>query len=311
MLGIDIYRYQTVTDPAAVARAGVKYAWVKGTDGFGKAQAPADNQVRQMKAAGIPVGLYHYAQLGDPRRQAEIFINEVNRLGAWGVMPALDLEDPHVPGAAARSFAIAFLQRMVELGVKRPVLYANTSMLNSIKPYQWNIPGLVIWAADYGSNNGVRNPDLRPYTGPVDVHQYTSNGIVGGIAGRTDLNFALTTRHLNTVLEDDMPLNGADVNLIPTGSYYHNGRYRTIGESIGSAQDDAAETKAIARATLEAVTNDGELDEARIRQLFVEELDKKRAADAEAIRAAVRETLTDAVTDEAVEEIVDRLTNKG
>lgn len=204
MLGIDIYRYQTVTDPAAVARASVKYAWVKGTDGFGKAQAPADNQVRQMKAAGIPVGLYHYAQLGDPRRQAEIFIAEVNRLGAWGVMPALDLEAPHVPGAAARDFSIAFLQRMIELSVKRPVLYANTSMLNSIKPYQWNIPGLVIWAADYGSNNGTRNPDLRPYTGPVDVHQYTSVGRVSGIAGDTDLNWALTTRHLT--LDTDVNL---------------------------------------------------------------------------------------------------------
>jgi GH25 family lysozyme M1 (1,4-beta-N-acetylmuramidase) len=190
-LGIDIYRYQTVTDPAAVARAGVRFAYVKGTDGGGPAQVRAGGQVKQMKHAGIPVGLYHYAQLSpSPERQADVLADEVRALDAAGLPPALDLEDPHRPGAAARDFTVRFLAQLKRRGFGAVTLYANTSMLTGIGAPALSAadPTVVVWAASYGPNDGKRHP--LTYRGRVDIHQYTSVGIVAGISGRTDLNYA-------------------------------------------------------------------------------------------------------------------------
>ena len=188
---IDIYRYQTVTDPAAVKRAGVIGAYVKATDGGGKAIVPADHQVRQMKDAGIPVGLYHYAQLSpSPEVQADALCTEVARLGAVGLPPALDLEDPHRPGAAARDFAIRFCRRVRANGFPYVTIYGNTSMLDGIGVETLNVDGLVIWEANYGPNNGVRNP-LPKRSRQPHIHQYTSVGRLPGISGDVDLNETL------------------------------------------------------------------------------------------------------------------------
>lgn len=189
--GIDIYRYQTVKDEQAVADAGVEFAYVKGTDGGGPAIVRADTQVNQMKRAGIPVGLYHYAQLSpSPEAQANVLTAEVKRLKAYGLPPALDLESPHVPGARARDFTVRFLQQLRSNGFVHVALYANTSMLNGIGASTIGVPNTIVWAAQYGPNNGKRNP-LR-YNGPVHIHQYTSVGGVPGIAGAVDLNESLT-----------------------------------------------------------------------------------------------------------------------
>lgn len=214
MLGIDIHcYYQRAIDWATVGRGPVKFAWIKVSDGGraytktvdGKTYRPA-TQVAGAHSVGIPVGGYHYAQLSpSPEDQADLLTAEVRRLGATGLPPALDLEAPFVPGKAAREFAIRFLNRLRHNGFPRVTVYANTSMFAAIRPDTWDIGGLLIWAADYGANNGTRNPDLRPYTGRADIHQYTSAGSVAGIVGRVDLNESLTPLHPNQ--EDGMSWN--------------------------------------------------------------------------------------------------------
>jgi GH25 family lysozyme M1 (1,4-beta-N-acetylmuramidase) len=190
-LGIDIYRYQTVTDWNAVKRHGVSFAYVKGTDGGGPAIVRGDAQVNGAKSVDIPVGLYHYAQLSpSPEVQADVLTAEVRRLDALGLPPALDLEDPHGPGAAARDFAHRFLTRLRANGFDWVTLYANTSMLNGITADTIGVPNTVIWAAAYGPNDGRRHP--LSYRGRVNIHQYTSVGVIPGISGQVDLNESLT-----------------------------------------------------------------------------------------------------------------------
>jgi GH25 family lysozyme M1 (1,4-beta-N-acetylmuramidase) len=202
VLGIDVHPYyQASVDWRAVAdHSAVEYVWVKVSDGGaaytktvnGKVYRP-DTHVAGAKSVGIPVGGYHYAQLSpSAEAQANVLSDEVRRLGATSLPPALDLEDPWKAGPAARDFAIAFLKRLQNLGHPRVAIYANTGMFSVIRPDLWDIPGLVIWAADYGPNDGVRHPDLSPYPGRADVHQYTSNGHIAGIAASVDLNESLT-----------------------------------------------------------------------------------------------------------------------
>ncbi|QWF83789.1 glycoside hydrolase family 25 protein [Amycolatopsis sp. CA-230715] len=190
-LGIDIYRkFQTVTDWNAVRNHGVGYVWTKLTDGGGIATAgPADAIVNGAKSVGIPVGGYHYAQLSpSPERQAEIFIAEVRRLDATGLVPALDLEAPFGPNAGARDFGIRFCRHVAELGY-RPGVYMNNAFAKATRPDQWGIPGLAIWIARYGAR-----PD--PAAGHYDVHQYSSSGQVPGIrASGVDLNDSYTNNH--------------------------------------------------------------------------------------------------------------------
>ncbi|MET0233363.1 MAG: glycoside hydrolase family 25 protein [Kibdelosporangium sp.] len=207
-LGIDIYRYQTVTDWNAVKRHGVSFVYVKGTDGGGPAIVRADAQVRGAQSVGIPVGLYHYAQLSpSPEAQADALTAEVHRLDATGLPPALDLEDPHRPGGAARDFAYRFLNRLRNNGFGSVTLYANTSMLNGITADTLGVPGTVVWAAAYGPDDGNRHP--LSYRGRVNIHQYTSVGLVPGISGRVDLNESLTE-----IPGADMPLSQDDVDRV-------------------------------------------------------------------------------------------------
>ncbi|WP_424184926.1 glycoside hydrolase family 25 protein [Actinokineospora sp. G85] len=198
MIGIDIYgRYQTVNDWNAVRGAGVQFVWVKGTDGGGAPVVRADALVGGAKSVGIPVGLYHFAQKSPtPEAQADVLAREVNRLGATGVAPALDLEDNPGSGLVwapgeARDFGIRFLNRLRGHGFGRVAVYSSVSQLKQWNPDNWGVPGLIIWAARYGTNNGT-NQGLGGYGGRVDVHQFTSAGQVPGIVGSVDLNEAAT-----------------------------------------------------------------------------------------------------------------------
>lgn len=213
-LGIDIYRYQTVTDWAAVKRHGVSFVYVKGSDGGGPAMVRADGQTRGAQKAGLPVGLYHYAQLSpSPEAQADVLTAEVRRLNATGLPPALDLEDPHQPGKVAREFVHRFLNRLRVNGFKSVCLYANTSMLAGIGgPEIDDDPDVVIWAAAYGPNDGRRHS--LTYRGRVNIHQYTSVGTLPGISGRVDLNESLTALPDAYRGDNDMPLTNEDARLV-------------------------------------------------------------------------------------------------
>ena len=207
--GIDIYsRYQAVTDWGAVKRSGVSFVYVKLTDGSGKPNGgrnPGDGQVSGAKSIGIPVGGYHYAQFSpSPEAQADIFLAEVTRLGATGLVPQLDLEDPFTPNDAAKQFAIRFCNRVASRGF-RPGIYMSSSFAKTLRPDLWGIPGLVIWIASYGANNGNRNPLTGGYPGRIDIHQYTSVGRVLGITGSVDLNESLTNAHLTSSPAPEVP----------------------------------------------------------------------------------------------------------
>lgn len=207
-LGVDIYRYQTVTDWRRFAETA-KFAWVKLTDGNGPAVVRGDKQVNGCKSVRVPVGGYHWAQPGDPKHQAQVFIGELRRLNALDLAPALDLEDEKFSLPAARDFGIKFCHEVARAGY-RPALYTSASWAGTLRPDQWGIPGLVIWIAAYGSNNGQRYPSAvtRYYSGRYDVHQYTSRGRVPGVSGEVDLNWALTGVPRNTMHKesDDMQL---------------------------------------------------------------------------------------------------------
>lgn len=190
-IGVDVHcYYQRGIRWADVS--GVNYVWVKVSDGsaaytktVGGVTYRPDTMTQGAKSRGIPVGGYHFAQPGDPRAQADILINEVQRLGATGVLPALDIEDPF-PIGQARAFGEAFCNRVRERGY-RPVVYTGDSYAKTIKPAEWSSQP-VLWIARYGS---------KPQWTRFDVHQYRSDGTLPGSAGAVDFNESYNNSHLN------------------------------------------------------------------------------------------------------------------
>lgn len=191
-LGLDIYRYQTVTNWNAVRdhlnrEGGNPYIWVKLTDGGAPAIVRGDVQVRGSKSVGIPTGGYHYAQFSpSPEAQADILLGEVDRLGAHGLVPMLDLEAPFSPNQQAKDFGLRFCARMAARG-RRHGVYMSDSFARTLRPDLWPTAP-VVWIARYGG---------RPEA-PHDLHQFSSSGSVPGIVGSVDLNESYNDKHFNS-----------------------------------------------------------------------------------------------------------------
>ena len=77
LLGIDVSHYQGVVDWGQVAGAGIKFAFIKSTDGISEDPKMGANTFG-CSGAGIPFGLYHFwrPQI-DPAKQAEVFKRRV------------------------------------------------------------------------------------------------------------------------------------------------------------------------------------------------------------------------------------------
>jgi GH25 family lysozyme M1 (1,4-beta-N-acetylmuramidase) len=176
--GLDIYtKYQSVNDWGAVRRSGRTFAYFKGTDGM--TTRDTANWPQAAKAAGIACGLYGYAQPGSAADQYDLLLRTARARSAVDLSPALDLEDPFVPGNAATQFAIAWLRRAVDAG-QIPVFYANDSMMGYLLATVRNaVPSVWPWIARYGA---------RPKN-PFRTWQHSSSGVVPGIkASGVDLN---------------------------------------------------------------------------------------------------------------------------
>lgn len=176
--GIDVYgKYQTVTDWAAVRRAGKSFVYIKVSDGV--TTRDDYGYTARARAAGLKVGGYHYAQFGNAVTQARILCNRVRALGATDGAPMLDIEDPFTPGRDAAQFAVAFLTEVKAQG-HRPGIYGNNHMLSGILPtVRAAVPDVAVWAARYSTT--------QPTVG-YDIWQYSQTGRVPGITGAVDLN---------------------------------------------------------------------------------------------------------------------------
>jgi GH25 family lysozyme M1 (1,4-beta-N-acetylmuramidase) len=176
--GVDLYtKYQTVTSWPAVRGSGRLFAYLKGTDGM--TTRDTANWPTAGKAAGVAIGLYGYAQPGNARDQYDLLYRTSRNRNAIDLSPALDQEDPFVPGNAAVQFAVAWLLRAVEVG-EIPVYYANDSFMSYCLPaIRSAVPSVWPWIARYGAA-----PKNRYRT-----WQHSSSGKVPGItASGVDLN---------------------------------------------------------------------------------------------------------------------------
>jgi GH25 family lysozyme M1 (1,4-beta-N-acetylmuramidase) len=198
MKGIDLAKWNKVTDYSAVKRAGVEFAIVKVINASNKPDGLLYTHVCGCGVAGIPCNMgytYSYAYTETKASaSANAFVKYAKEVGInymW-----LDLEDSCMIGLAGKIVDIINIYKTIannngmDFGIYTYYAYYNAY----IKPYLSNIGNIPLWIARYPSSKDTKITDDLPTTTylPTGVSisgwQYSSKGVVDGINGYVDLD---------------------------------------------------------------------------------------------------------------------------
>lgn len=235
--GVDISHHQSGRlDLKAARAAGVRWLYVKATEGTSVTDRLHRKRVRQARTAGLPVGAYHFARPEgrDAVAEAKYFLAHID-LRAGDMVPMLDLEDtgdltlPQLTewtGAWVRTVEHELRRRKL---AGKPVIYTPFNLTKGF--------GCLLWVARYSDD--FRAPVIpRPWVRAA-IWQH-SNGRLGPVKsvpglGRVDVN----------ALHPDLPLSA--LRLRPAGRPAKPGRATprpgtTVSERPTPAPLEAAPT---------------------------------------------------------------------
>lgn len=198
----DISRYQGNVDFNAV-KGAVQGIVIKATgadDGLyvdSKFVAYRD-QTRQV---GLPRWFYHFkGGAAGATAQANYFLNAVGGLLPGEQLVLDDENEVSINIGFINEFASVVRQKTG----KEIIVYSNQARITSN-------PGLPLWVANYGSNNGL--PGTKPNVPGMIMWQYTSKGQIPGINGYVDLNIFFGDVNQFKGVNNNMPSHVGDVEI--------------------------------------------------------------------------------------------------
>ncbi|KWW97455.1 hypothetical protein TH66_17560 [Carbonactinospora thermoautotrophica] len=194
--GIDVARHQSNVDWRKVARSGIRFAYVKATEGSDYTDPEFRSHYTNAKAAGLYVGAYHFARpnTSPASQQANRFLDIVGyRADGKQLPPVLDIE--YNPGAGGSCYGRtpaelkSWIRDFVTVVKRRTgrdaVIYTSPSFwrrcLGDSHAFKNTNP---LWIAHYE----VSRPSLPGGWRTWTFWQYTDQGRVPGIAGPVDRN---------------------------------------------------------------------------------------------------------------------------
>lgn len=196
--GIDIAKWNKITDYKAVRNAGVQFAIVKVINSQNRPDSRFHEHVNGLKTAGVPITggyTYSYANTVDKARKAADAFVEIAKPKGINVM-WLDLEDNAVKGLGSSIVDIINTYKMfadsadMDFGIYTGAQYYNPHL----KPYKKEIADIPIWWARYPYTKErtitADVPDSKYLPTGMELYgwQYSSKGVIPGIQGYTDLN---------------------------------------------------------------------------------------------------------------------------
>jgi len=190
LLGIDVSHYQGVIDWPLVAESGVKFAFIKATDGLlGDPMAKAN--CAGARAAGVPFGFYHFwrpqERAGD---QASNFLTTITAITSIEFAVALDIEVGSLTEEHQEA-AFSWLSQVDEALQKpsRPLVYVSPSYAKiNLTDSLW--PSYPLWVAQY--SDPQYSEQSQPNIGAWPkwtFWQRQANGTVPGITGPVDVDW--------------------------------------------------------------------------------------------------------------------------
>jgi len=182
--GIDVSHHNGTIDWHAVAEDGVKFAYIKATEGKDFQDDRFITNCRDATAAGVVCGAYHYFRLNTSGlEQAHNFIRTVPR-DALPLPPAVDLEtwgnSSERPSITDFQTQLAnFLNALRKEYGTEPVLYASSDFIHD---YLSNDAPKRLWYRAV-----VLSPHLEGYDNWT-FWQFTERARVKGISGFVDMD---------------------------------------------------------------------------------------------------------------------------
>jgi len=187
--GIDVSKYQGNIDWNAVRASGVRFAWIKATEGGDYADEKFQQNWEGAKEAGIPRGAYHFAYwCRSGEEQAAWFLKNVPN-DPDALPPVLDVEwnaqSKTCPGHPPRDVAIAqmktILAAMERAYGKKPVIYTSVDFHRDVMVGEFTEYPIWVRSVKY-------YPSVKYGNRQWHFWQHTAEGQVAGINGYVDRN---------------------------------------------------------------------------------------------------------------------------
>lgn len=219
--GIDVSKWQGNIDWNRVKASGVDFAILRagyGSVSFQKDVTFEDNY-QNAKAAGVPVGAYHYSYAKDiagAKREAQTFLEWIK--GKQFEYPVVfDIEESatYNLGRNTVSEIIKTFCSIVEAAGYYVSVYTNKNWLDHVVSDEVKSK-YDTWLAQWTSTPS--------YVGPYGMWQYTSSGTVDGISGRVDMDIAYKNYPEIIKRKQLNGWSGADVPQTPESKAYAAGK---------------------------------------------------------------------------------------
>ena len=186
--GIDVSKFQGDIDWNAVANSGVKFAWIKATEGGDRADARFQANWTGAKAAGVARGAYHFVYWCRPPLEEMANFEQNAPVEDDALPPVLDVEATPTSKTChkrlTQSGAIAdmkvMLDEMERHYGKRPIIYTTVDFYEAILS-GGALSDYPIWV-----RSTKHHPAVKYGSRAWAFWQYQSDGQTPGINGNVD-----------------------------------------------------------------------------------------------------------------------------
>ncbi|MFL5675348.1 MAG: glycoside hydrolase family 25 protein, partial [Chloroflexota bacterium] len=193
--GLDVSHWQNAIDWLAVAASGRSFTYIKASEDIDFVDDMYATNRAAATAAGLAVGAYHFAlpdaNAGDAVAEADHFVDTAAP-ASGDLIPVLDLErSGGLSSTNLTAWVRAWLDRVDQrVGVKAVIYCSPTFWKNYMGDTTWfaNNGYDMLWVAHWTTASDPTVPGGAWGANGWTFWQYTSSGVVPGIAGRVDLN---------------------------------------------------------------------------------------------------------------------------
>ncbi|MGO8799865.1 MAG: GH25 family lysozyme [Roseiarcus sp.] len=186
--GIDVSKYQGDIDWSAVAASGVRFAWIKATEGGDHADERFAANWAGAKAAGVPRGAYHFVYWCRPPSEEVAWFEQNVPVEDDALPPVLDVEATPDSRTCRRRLekgqTIADMRVMLEEMERhygrRPIIYTSVDFYEAILS-DGAFTDYPIWV-----RSTRHHPSVRYGAREWHFWQFQADGATPGIEGHVD-----------------------------------------------------------------------------------------------------------------------------
>jgi GH25 family lysozyme M1 (1,4-beta-N-acetylmuramidase) len=180
--GIDISNNDGQVDFSKIANDGVRYVYLKATEGKSFKDGYMDEFYNGAKAQGLKLGSYHFlVGTSSPEEQAQNFYAKIKDYD-WDLVPMMDIET-NFDGLS--DYVVRFINAFKQLSPLQLGIYSYTGFIDYISDISETIKDMPFWEANY--NNSPWSLKDNFFTNRIG-HQYTETGSISGVNCNCDVN---------------------------------------------------------------------------------------------------------------------------